>query len=166
MRITIFVIMYLISILPSILIMGLDIYDRMKHSKKQSVRVSIKLMLSCFLGSFVALFGALSNGLEYIYGSDAKLWFVIMMIVCYIILLTLLLIMHRERIIYSTASNEVLFVARFQRKIIKINEITRIYLSDEYLDVYLGDNRFRCDNIFLTGALEFEKFVKEYHKKR
>lgn len=33
-----------------------------------------------------------------------------------------------------------------------------------YLDVYVGDKRFRCDNYFLIGAQEFEMFVKEYHK--
>ena len=39
-----------------------------------------------------------------------------------------------------------------------------VLLMAKYLDVYVGDKRFRCDNYFLIGAQEFEMFVKEYHK--
>ena len=158
--------MYVILLLPNIAIMIVDTFDRVRHNQNFSVRVSFRIVLVCFFGNFVAVFGFISNLLEYLYGTGSPLWFIIMMLICYIVLLISLIIMHRERIVYSLESNEILFVARFQRRIIDINKITRVNISDDYLDIYVGENRFRCDNIFLTGALEFEKFVKEYHKKR
>lgn len=156
--------MYAIFLLPNIVIMIMDVSDRIKHKNKNSVRVKFQMVLICFLGNFVAVFGFISNLLEYLFGNSAPLWFIIMMAICYIVLLLSLILMHMERIIYPLESKEILFVARFQRRIIDINTITRINISDEYLDVYIGTDRLRCDNIFLVGAENFEKFVKEYQR--
>lgn len=154
-----FFILYLSMLSPSFLIMIIDIVDRIRNKKNKSVRVSLGLMITCFLGTFVALFGFLTNILEYFFGQGAQLWFITMMLVCYMGLI-ILIILRRERIVYSTDSDEIYFVARFKKKRIKLSDINRINLSSEYLDIYIGKERLRLDNIFLIGAYEFESHIK------
>lgn len=154
-----FCILYIVIALPNIITMFFDIYDRVKN--KRSVRISFLLVLSCFLGSLVAVFAFMSN---WFWIEQPEVWFVYMMICCYLGFTVIIFNLHNTRIIYSSDSDEIFFVARFRKKKFQIYEITRIYLSNEYLDVYVGDKRFRCDNYFLIGAQEFEMFVKEYHK--
>ncbi len=155
-----FWILYIILASPNIIIMFLEIKDRIKN--KRSVRVSFVLILVCFLGSLVGIFAFMSN---WFWVEKPEFWFVNMMICCYIGLTIIIFILHNTRIAYSLDSDDIFFVARFRKKRFKIYKITRIYLSNEYLDIYVGEKRFRCDNIFLTGAPEFETFVKDYHKK-
>ncbi len=158
-----FYILYIVMTLPNIITMAIDIYDRVKN--KQAVRVSIVLMVVCFLGTFVAIFGFLTNGLAYVFRGDTELWFVCMMLVCYIGLTIALVLLHGERVVYSDDNDRILFVARCRKHKVSLSDINRINLSSEYLDIYIGKEILRCDNIFLVGDLEFERFVKEYHKK-
>lgn len=155
-----FWILYIILALPNIITLFFEFKDRIKN--KRSVRVSFILMFVCFLGSLVGIFAFMSN---WFWVEKPEFWFVNMMICCYIVLTIIIFNLHNTRITYCLDNDDIFFVARFRKKRFKIYEITRIYLSNEYLDIYVGEKRFRCDNIFLTGALEFEIFVKEYHKK-
>lgn len=157
-----FFVLYIVMALPNIIIMTLDILDRVKN--KQAVRVSIVLMVVCFLGTFVAIFGFLTNGLAYVFRGDTELWFISMMLVCYIGLTIALILLHGERVVYSDESDRILFVARCKKHKVSLSDISRINLSSEYLDIYIGKERLRCDNIFFVGDFEFERFVKEYHK--
>lgn len=152
---------YCIFILPSVLTVVCNLIDRLRHKNKKSVRNSFVLMVVCFLGSLVALFGALSNGLSYFYEHDSELWFVVMMSVCYFVLVIALIIIHSERIIYSENNGKISAYKGFKRKNFNVSDITRIYLSDEYLDIYLGKERIRYGINFLKGEDEFEKFVKD-----
>ncbi|MBR3948690.1 MAG: hypothetical protein IKJ70_04725 [Clostridia bacterium] len=158
-----FFVLYIAMALPNIITMLLDVYDRVKN--KQAVRVSVALMVVCFLGTFVAIFGFLTNGLAYVFRGDTELWFISMMLVCYIGLTIALILLHGERVVYSDESNRILFVARCKKHKVSLSDIDRINLSSEYLDIYIGKERLRCDNIFLVGDFEFERFVKEYQKK-
>ena len=158
-----FFVLYIAMALPNIITMLLDVYDRFKN--KQAVRVSVALMVVCFLGTFVAIFGFLTNGLAYVFRGDTELWFISMMLVCYIGLTIALILLHGERVIYSDESDRILFVARCKKHQVILSDISRINLSSEYLDIYIGKERLRCDNIFLVGDFDFERFVKEYQKK-
>lgn len=158
-----FFVLYIVMALPNIIIMTLDILDRVKN--KQAVRVSVVLMVVCFLGTFVAIFGFLTNGLAYVFRGDTELWFISMMLVCYIGLTIALILLNGERVVYSDESDRILFVARCKKHKVSLSDIDRINLSSEYLDIYIGKERLRCDNIFFVGDFEFERFVKEYQKK-
>lgn len=157
-----FVKWYLIFISPSVILILISAFDRLKHRKLKSVRVYAGLTAICHIGSFVALFASLSNGLAYFYSKDSELWFVITMSVCYIGLISVLIMIHDERIIYSIDSGDILAHKNFKSNRFNVSEITRIYLSDEYLDIYLGKKRIRYGNNFLKDAEDFESFVKEY----
>ncbi len=155
--------LYIILALPDIITVILDVYDRVKNKHNVSVRVSAVLITVCFLGSLIAIFAFMSN---WFWVEKPEFWFVNMMISCYVGLTVIIFNLHNTRVVYSSDSDDIFFVARFRRKMFKIYEITRIYLSDDYLDVYVGEKRNRCDNVYLTGAVEFERIVKEYHKNR
>lgn len=159
----VFWLLYIALALPNIITLTLDLCDRTRNKHNISVRVSLFLITVCFLGTFIAIFAFMSN---WFWIENPEFWFVNMMITCYAVLTVIIINLHNTGIIYSSDSEDIIFVARFRKKIFKIYEITRIYLSDDYLDIYVGEKRVRCDNYFLTGAPEFEKFVKEYHKKR
>lgn len=158
-----FYFLYVVMALPNIIIMTIDIYDRVKN--KQAVRVSLVLMWVCFFGTIVSIFGFLTNGLSYVFIGGSELWFINMMLVCYIGLTTALVLLHGERVIYSNERDTIIFVARCKKHQVRLSDICRINLSNEYLDIYIGKERLRCDNIFLVGDSEFELFVKTYHKK-
>lgn len=155
--------LYIILALPGIITVIFDACDRVKNKHNASVRVSGFLITVCFLGSLIGIFAFMSN---WFWVEKPEFWFVNMMICCYVGLTIIIFNLHNTRITYCLDSDDILFVARFRRKRFKIYEITRIYLSDDYLDIYVGEKRYRCDNVYLTGAVEFEKTVKGYHKKR
>ena len=163
MNTKVFWLLYIALALPNIITLTLDIRDRVRNKHNVSARVSLFLITVCFLGTFVAIFAFMSN---WFWVENPEFWFVNMMITCYAMLTVIILNLHNTRVIYFSDSEEILFVARARRKKFKIYEITRIYLSDDYLDIYVGEKRYRCDNVFLTGGEELEKTVKEYHKNR
>lgn len=158
-----FAIIYAMLALPNIITMSLDTYDRVKNKNKQSVRVWLGLMIICFISTFIASFAFMSN---WFWVGNPEMWFVNMMMTAYVLMTLIIINLHNSRVVYSTEDDEVFCVARFRRKKFKISEIARINLSDKYLDIYIGEMRLRCDNIFLVGAADFEKRVKEYHKKK
>ncbi len=158
-----FLLLYICIAFPNIITIILDVYDRVKNKQNVSVRISFLLMIVCFFGSLISVFAFMSN---WFWIEKPEFWFVNMMICCYIGFTIIIFNLHNTRITYCLDSDDIFFVARFRKKRFKIYEITRIHLSDEYLDIYVGEKRFRCDNYFLIGSLEFEEFVKEYHKKR
>ncbi len=158
-----FAIIYAMLAFPNIITMTLDIYDRVKNKNKPSVRVWLGLKIICFISTFIASFAFMSN---WFWVKNPEMWFVNMMIVTYALMTVIIINLHNSRVVYSIEDDEAFCVARFRRKKFKISEITRINLSDKYLDIYIGDIRLRCDNIFLVGAADFENLVKECHKKR
>lgn len=157
-----FVLIYAILSLPNIITISLEIYDRVKNKNKYSVRTWSGIIVICFLGTFVGIFAFMSN---WFWVDKPEMWFVNMMIACYLVLTLVLIFMHNSRVVYSAEDDEVMWVARFRRKRFKISEITRINVSNEYLDVYTGEKRLRCDNLFLVGADDFKNCVKEYHSR-
>lgn len=158
-----FAIIYAILALPNIITMTLDIYDRVKNKNKRSVRVWVGLMIICFLSTFISSFAFMSN---WFWVENSEMWFVNMMMTAYVLMTLIIIYLHNSRVVYSIEDDEAFCVARFCRKSFKISEITRVNASDKYLDVYIGKIRLRCDNIFLVGAGDFEKAIKEYHKKK
>lgn len=146
----------------------IDVYDRIKHKNDNCVRVWFGLDIICFLGSLVGLFGSVSNGLDLIEEKrfDDTWVIVIMLGACYIGLSAILIVIHNERIIYPLGGDEVFISIGLHKEQIKIKEISRVYASDTYLDIYVGYRRIRYGNNFLVGTFEFEAFVKDFHKKR
>lgn len=158
---------YLILCMPNIIVFAVDIIDRIRNKNKECVRVSLFIVTICFMANFVSILGAVSNGLAYLSGDeDVQLWFIAMMCTCYIGLLTINIITHNVRVLYSLDDDDITVYTRLKKKKLSISEISRINLSAEYLDIYINDVRIRCDNIFLVGAEEFECYVKNYMKNR
>ncbi len=146
---------------------AVNVHDRIKHKNDKSVRVHLGLVIVCFLGSLVGLFGGVSNCVYMLNPNmtDGKytlddIGVDIILFLSYAVMFVILIMLHRERIIYPINGNEI-FVSRIahRKEIIKIEEITRVYLSGEYLDIYVGDRRIRYGNNFLTGAAEFESLI-------
>lgn len=107
----------------------------------------------------------MSNGLDLIEEKCTDdIWFVVMMFVSYIVLSVTLIEIHNERIIYPVNGDEVFISIKLHKEQIKKKEITRVYASDTYLDIYVGKRRIRYGNNFLVGDFEFESFVKHYNE--
>ena len=151
----------MILIIPSILVFASDVYDRIKHKNKKYVGVWFPLVLICFLSTFVGLFGAVSNGLD----EDGELWFVAMMSVCYVGMVICIRVLRNKRIVYSEEDDYFSIKLLFREEKIKFKDVTRIHLSDQYLDIYIKERRIRTGSNFLIGAEEFEKYVKNYNLK-
>lgn len=159
----VFGIIYIIFSIFPLFVTALDVLDRIKHKNDKSVRVWFGLVVICLLGSLVGLLGCVSNGLDLIEEKCTDdIWFVVMMFVAYIVLSVILIEIHNERIIYPVNGDEVFISIKLHKEQIKIKEITRVYVSDTYLDIYVGKRRIRYGNNFLVGAFEFESFVKHY----
>ena len=152
---------YLILIIPSIFVFLLDIRDRAKHKKKKYVGAWFPLVLICFLSTFVGLLGAVSNGLD----EDGELWFVAMMSVCYVGMVMIVYILRYKRIVYSENEDYFSITLLFKEEKIKFKDVTRIHLSNQYLDIYIKERRIRIGTNYLVGAEEFEKYVKNYNLK-
>ena len=152
---------YLILIIPSIFVFLLDIRDRAKHKKKKYVGAWFPLVLICFLSTFVGLLGAVSNGLD----EDGELWFVAMMSVCYVGMVIIVYILRYKRIVYSENEDYFSITLLFKEEKIKFKDVTRIHLSNQYLDIYIKERRIRIGTNYLVGAEEFEKYVKNYNLK-
>lgn len=152
---------YLILIIPSIFVFLLDVRDRAKHKKKKYVGAWFPLVLICFLSTFVGLLGAVSNGLD----EDGELWFVAMMSVCYVGMVMIVYILRYKRIVYSENEDYFSITLLFKEEKIKFKDVTRIHLSNQYLDIYIKERRIRIGTNYLVGAEEFEKYVKNYNLK-
>lgn len=152
---------YLILIIPSIFVFLLDVRDRVKHKKKKYVGAWFPLVLICFLSTFVGLLGAVSNGLD----EDGELWFVAMMSVCYVGMVMIVYILRYKRIVYSENEDYFSITLLFKEEKIKFKDVTRIHLSNQYLDIYIKERRIRIGTNYLVGAEEFEKYVKDYMMK-
>jgi hypothetical protein len=152
---------YLILIIPSIFVFLLDVRDRVKHKKKKYVGAWFPLVLICFLSTFVGLLGAVSNGLD----EEGELWFVAMMSVCYVGMVMIVYILRYKRIVYSENEDYFSITLLFKEEKIKFKDVTRIHLSNQYLDIYIKERRIRIGTNYLVGAEEFEKYVKDYMMK-
>ena len=152
---------YLVLIIPSILVFLLDVHDRVKHKNKKYVGVWFPLVLICFLSTFVGLLGAVSNGLD----EEGELWFVAMMSVCYVGMIICIRALRNKRIVYSEDEDYFSITLLFREEKIKFKDVTRIYLSNQYLDIYIKERRIRIGSNFLVGAEEFERYVKDYMMK-
>ena len=152
---------YLILIIPSIFVFLLDVRDRVIHKKKKYVGAWFPLVLICFLSTFVGLLGAVSNGLD----EDGELWFVAMMSVCYVGMVMIVYILRYKRIVYSENEDYFSITLLFKEEKIKFKDVTRIHLSNQYLDIYIKERRIRIGTNYLVGAEEFEKYVKDYMMK-
>ena len=149
---------YLILIIPSILVFLLDVRDRVKHKKKKYVGAWFPLVVICFLSTFVGLLGAVSNGLD----EEGELWFVAMMSVCYVGMIIIVHISRYKRIVYSEGEDYFSIMLLFKEEKIKFKDVTRIHLSNQYLDIYIKERRIRIGTNYLVGAEEFERYVKDY----
>lgn len=156
--------LYIMGLVPIFALVVLEVKDMILYRTKNFVQVSKTLKTICFLGSFIALFGAVTNGLDYYYYPDGDLWFVVLMLTCYFALIIVLSVMYNEKIIYSQDCEQIILFKHFRKRHVFINDISRIYSGTEYLDIYLGKNRIRYANNFLSGANEFEHFIKKSHK--
>ncbi len=138
-----------------------ELIINIKYKKYSAVRVSKILFAICFIGAFVSVFAFASNLFAYVTDGD-MLWFVIMMGIVYLGMNVCLFLIHREKIFYSEAEDNIILIKGFKK--IKINKklITRFYLSDEYVDFYINDKRIRYDNNFLTGTLELNRYMKNH----
>jgi hypothetical protein len=139
----------------------LDVRDRAKHKKKKYVGAWFPLVLICFLSTFVGLLGAVSNGLD----EEGELWFVAMMSVCYVGMVMIVYILRYKRIVYSENEDYFSITLLFKEEKIKFKDVTRIHLSNQYLDIYIKERRIRIGTNYLVGAEEFEKYVKDYMMK-
>ena len=152
---------YLILIIPSILVFLLDVRDRVKHKKKKYVGAWFPLVLICFLSTFVGLLGAVSNGLD----EEGELWFVAMMSVCYVGMIIIVYMLRYKRIVYSENEDYFSITLLFKEEKIKFKDVTRIHLSNQYLDIYIKERRIRIGTNYLVGAEVFERYVKDYMMK-
>ena len=152
---------YLILIIPSILVFLLDVRDRVKHKKKKYVGAWFPLVLICFLSTFVGLLGAVSNGLD----EEGELWFVAMMSVCYVGMIIIVYMLRYKRIVYSENEDYFSITLLFKEEKIKFKDVTRIHLSNQYLDIYIKERRIRIGTNYLVGAEAFERYVKDYMMK-
>ncbi len=137
-----------------------EIIINTKHKKYKSVKVSKVLFTVCFLGAFVSVFAFASNLYAYVTDGDV-LWFVIMMGIVYLGMNVCLFVMHREKIFYSEAEDNIILIKGFKKIELDRKDITRFYLSDEYIDFYVGNERIRYGNNFLTGTLELNSYMKK-----
>ena len=131
-----------------------------KHKKYKVVRVGKILFALCIVGAFVSVFAFASNLYAYVTDGDV-LWFVIMMGIVYLGMSVCLFIMHREKIYYSEESFNIILIKGFKKTRVNKKDITRFYLSDEYIDFYIGDKRIRYGNNFLAGTLELNIYMKK-----
>ena len=154
---------YLILIIPSILIFLFDVRDRVKHKKKKYVGAWFPLVLICFLSTFVGLFGAVSNSLDGF--NEEDLWFVPMMSVCYVGMIIIVYMLRYKRIVYSENEDYFSITLLFKEEKIKFKDVTRIHLSNQYLDIYIKERRIRIGTNYLVGAEVFERYVKDYMMK-
>ena len=154
---------YLILIIPSIIVFLLDVCDRIKHKNKKYVGVWFPLVVICFLSTFVGLLGAVSNSLDGF--NEEDLWFVPMMSVCYVGMIICVRVLRNKRIVYSENEDYFSITLLFREEKIKFKDVTRIYLSNQYLDIYIKERRIRIGSNFLVGAEEFERYVKDYRMK-
>ncbi len=159
MQYKIFIIIGAIMTVPLCLLLINELIISIKHKKYKSVRVSKILFAVCFVGAFVSVFAFASNLYAYVTDGDV-LWFVIMMGIVYLGMNVCLFLMHREKIFYSEAEDNIILIKGFKKIKAYKKQITRFYLSDEYIDFYIGDERIRYGNNFLTGTLELNDFVK------
>ena len=154
---------YLILIIPSILVFASDVYDRIKHKNKKYVGVWFPLVRICFLSTFVGLFGAVSNRLDGF--NEEDLWFVPMMSVCYVGMIICIRVLRNKRIVYTEDEDYFSITLLFREEKIQFKNVTRIHLSNQYLDIYIKERRIRIGTNFLVGAEEFERYVKGYMMK-
>ena len=73
--------------------------------------------------------------------------------------------MRYKRIVYSENEDYFSITLLFKEEIIKFKDVTRIHLSNQYLDIYIKEHRIRIGTNYLVGAEEFEKYVKNYNLK-
>lgn len=155
---------YVLLCIPPFVVVLIDTIDRIKYKNLSCVRVSYLLTIVCFGAALLGLFAAISNfDLQKIYDKSMNwndLGFIVIMMTCYVTMTIILIIMHNERIIYKLDNGQIFLSIKAYKKHINIREITRIYLSNEYLDIYVNNERIRYGNNFLVGASEFESFVK------
>jgi hypothetical protein len=152
---------YLIFLLPVFINLLLDFIGYIKHHSKKKVYVSKILRTICYIGAFFALFTFLSNLIDYVIGND---WFLLMMFICYLTLNIIFVILRDEKIVYNETNGDVICFVNFKHYKFQIQEVTRIYYSDEFLDIYLGDKRIRYRNDFLCKIDDFIAFVKQNSK--
>lgn len=152
---------YLIFLLPVFINLLFEFIGYAKHHSMKKVFVSKILRIICYVGSFVALFAFLSNLIDYNVGND---WFLLMMFICYLGLNIILVILRYEKIVYNESNGNVICFVNFKHYKFQIQEVTRIYYSDEFLDIYLGDKRIRYRNDFLCKINDFISFTKQNSK--
>ena len=108
-----------------------------------------------------ALFGFLSNLIDYVTGND---WFLLMMLTCYVVLNVILIILRNEKILYNQSTGVIICKVNFKRYKFQVQGVTRIYCSNEFLDLYLGNKRIRYRNNFLCRVDEFLEYVQQNSK--
>ena len=152
---------YLIFLIPLFINALLSFIQFIKYHSYKKVFVSKTMQVICYSASFIALFGFLSNLIDYVTGND---WFLLMMLTCYIVLNVILVIIRNEKIIYNQSTGVIICKVNFKRYKFQVQEITRIYCSNEFLDLYLGNKRIRYRNSFLCRTDEFLGYVKQNSK--
>lgn len=125
---------------------------RKKH-RYSAVRNSLILTIIVFFATFVGEFAFFANFYE-------SLSFRIIFGYAYIGSVVALYFICREKIIYNFETQEITAYKIFKKIKFDVYSITRIYSSDEFLDIYLGDKRIRYGNLFVTGENEFVQYVK------
>ena len=135
-----------------------DFIGYVKYRSMKKVFVSKILRIICYVGAFISLFAFLSNLIDYVIGND---WFLIMMFVCYTVLNIVFVLMRNEKIVYNESTGDIICFVNFKCHKFHVCEITRLYDSDEFLDIYLGGKRIRYRNDFLCKINEFTLFVRK-----
>ncbi len=156
----IFIIIGFIMVIPVIITVFSELIVNKKYKQYQAVKVSRGLFSVCIIGEFVSIFAFASNLYAYVTFGDDLLWFLIMMGIVYLGMNMCLFVMHREKVFYSGETNEIVLMKNFKKFTLNRKNITRFYLSDDYVDFYIGDNRIRYGNNFLIGTLELNDYFK------
>ena len=87
-----------------------------------------------------------------------------MMFSIYLILNFVLIILRNERIVYNKSTGAIICSINFKRYEFHVQEVTRIYYGNEFLDIYLDKKRIRYRNDFLCKIPCFVSFIKENSK--
>lgn len=158
--------LYMVGCIPIVFLILINIIDRIKYKDCSSVRISSILNSICIVSLFVSLFGALTHLLDYKLNTADNYWFIAMMFICYFSMIILCIIMYNEKIIYNKVNGEIICSINFKKIRLNISEITRFNFSDQFIDIYVKDNRIRYRNNFLIGVSEFEQYIKELHNQK
>ena len=149
---------YLIFLIPIFINVLFTFIQFIKYHSYNKVFVSKTLQVICYSATFFALFGFLSNLIDYVTGND---WFLLMMLTCYVVLNVILIILRNEKILYNQSTGVIICKFNFKRYKFQVQGVTRIYCSNEFLDLYLGNKRIRYRNNFLCRVDEFLEYVQQ-----